>query len=272
MRKTTIFTSLFIVLTLTLTQLVGAEWKYSTVINQTDETLLIISSTHQGKTGAIPAGYRTVGYIRILAGQQKQLKSWANSPIYLQIRKGMDPIKPKSSTQTLSFWIHQSKAFTIVTKRPLNVPVLTGDFLYANRNRNEFVERDSFVAYTNGSTITVTNTWVDVDVESLTPNARVNIPDPSLRTAIEVKLGKDENAPISEADMLTLEVLTLDPLTLEIDIGIPSELRIADLSGLEFATNLRQLDLWDNNISDVSHLKNLVNLETLHLNNNSISE
>ena len=88
----------------------------------------------------------------------------------------------------------------------------------------------------------------------------VNIPDPNLRRAIASELGKDENAPISRKDMLTLISL------------ISFESQIADLTGLEFALNLQTLSPGVNSISDVSPLKGLVNLTHLDLRENAITD
>ena len=47
---------------------------------------------------------------------------------------------------------------------------------------------------------------------------------------------------------------------------------VSDLTGLEFATNLKTLDLSWNNISDISPLAKLVNLTSLDLSDNNISD
>ena len=47
---------------------------------------------------------------------------------------------------------------------------------------------------------------------------------------------------------------------------------IKDLTGLEYAVNLRNLSLSENNISSLEPLSNLTNLLTLYLNGNDISD
>ena len=74
------------------------------------------------------------------------------------------------------------------------------------------------------------------------PPQTVNIPDPYLRRAVEAALGKAAGAPITVADMETLTSL------------IARDANISNLTGLEHATNLTDLDLIGNSISDVSAL------------------
>ena len=77
-----------------------------------------------------------------------------------------------------------------------------------------------------------------IDLTALRPPT-VNIPDPNLRAAIEKALGKTSGAAITTADMATLT--TLDARGSD----------ISNLTGLEHATNLTELSLDDNNISDI---------------------
>ena len=88
-------------------------------------------------------------------------------------------------------------------------------------------------------------------------DGQVSIPDANLRAAIEAALGKARGAPITVADMETLNLLHA------------ADRGISNLTGLEFATNLKRLYLSENNISDISALSGLTNLRdlTLWLNN-----
>ena len=99
----------------------------------------------------------------------------------------------------------------------------------------------------------------------------VDIPDANLRAAIETALGKTSGAPISRAEMAGLTVLEAD------------NSNISDLTGLEFATGLTNLDLGrvyvsgegnvnSNDISDLSPLSGLTSLTGLNLQDNSISD
>ena len=100
---------------------------------------------------------------------------------------------------------------------------------------------------------------VDDQTERI-PGASVYIPDVNLRAAIVEALGKTPNALITVEDMATLERLGAQ------DKGI------SDLTGLEFATNLRTLDIGSNSISDLSPLAGLTNLGTINISNNGISD
>ena len=111
---------------------------------------------------------------------------------------------------------------------------------------------------------------VRVAVSSGGSTTNVDIPDANLRAVIADSLGKARNAPITQAEMASLTRLEAQ------DMGI------RDLTGLEFATNLTDLDLgpeWSsgllvnsNEISNLSPLEGLTNLTRLELTNNNISD
>ena len=111
----------------------------------------------------------------------------------------------------------------------------------------------------------------------------VDIPDPNLRAAVEIALGKAEGKLITPSGMATLTRLE------------KPEAGVHNLTGLEYATNLTYLDFWKSSvsdlspvaglthlthlgfaankaISDVSALVGLTNLTALFLNGNSISD
>ena len=88
----------------------------------------------------------------------------------------------------------------------------------------------------------------------------VDVPDPNLRAAIETTLGKASGTPITAAEMETLTFFRA------IDANI------SDLTGLEYATNLTYLFLWNNAISDLTPLSDLTNLQFLDLQGNSVSD
>ena len=95
----------------------------------------------------------------------------------------------------------------------------------------------------------------------LTATAQVvDIPDPNLRAVIENALGKVSGATITTADMATLTRLDAN------------EAGISDLTGLEGATNLRNLHLWRNSVSDLSSLAGLTKLTGLYLGGSSASD
>ena len=102
------------------------------------------------------------------------------------------------------------------------------------------------------------------------PAAVVAIPDTKLRAAIEAALGKASGAAITEAEIKTLTRLDAP------NAGI------SDLTGLEFAINLTRLNLGvvfvegqginSNEISNLSPLSGLTNLKELDLSANNITD
>ena len=92
------------------------------------------------------------------------------------------------------------------------------------------------------------------------PGAFVHIPDTNLRAAITEELGKSPNAPITVEEMERLDELRV------------SNRGIQDLTGLQFATNLRRLGLKDNQISNLSPIAGLIQLRDLWLENTLVSD
>ena len=92
------------------------------------------------------------------------------------------------------------------------------------------------------------------------PGTVVHIPDPNLRAAIAEALGKSPSTSITVEEMEGLE---------ELDARNRD---IRDLTGLQFATNVRRLDLWDNQVSDLSPIAGLIGLHVLRFSRNPISD
>ena len=92
------------------------------------------------------------------------------------------------------------------------------------------------------------------------PGAIVQIPDPNLRAAIAEELGKSPNVPITVQEMEGLGRL------------VALNKGIRDLTGLQFATNLKDLFLRDNQISNLSPIAGLIRLRILALTYNPISD
>ncbi|MEO0852903.1 MAG: leucine-rich repeat domain-containing protein, partial [Cyanobacteria bacterium J06648_11] len=89
----------------------------------------------------------------------------------------------------------------------------------------------------------------------------VTFADSALEAVVRSALGVPDSEPVTEADALTL--MTLDA----------SDSSITDLSGLEFFTNLSDLNLSDNAIADISPLVNNVGLgsgDVVNLENNPL--
>ncbi len=92
------------------------------------------------------------------------------------------------------------------------------------------------------------------------PGRVVQIPDVNLHAAIAEVLGKGSNTPITVREMEGLQRLYIN------------NRGIRDLTGLQFAINLRELNLDDNEISDLSPLAGLINLRDLRLHHNPLSD
>ena len=90
----------------------------------------------------------------------------------------------------------------------------------------------------------------------------VAIPDPHLRAAIAEALGKENAAIVS---ITAEEIATLEHL-------VANDRGIRDLTGLEFAKNLKYLELRSNSISDLSPLTGLTKLRILNFVDNLVSD
>ena len=104
-------------------------------------------------------------------------------------------------------------------------------------------------------------TWATflVDIASeLPPPEIVSIPDPKLAAAVRHELRLDASIPITRWVMKRLTTL-----------HAPKQ-QIKHLKGLEHATGLVRLDLWENQIQNVRPLSNLKQLQQLHLQANRI--
>ncbi len=93
-------------------------------------------------------------------------------------------------------------------------------------------------------------------VDSETP---VDIPDAALRNAVEAALGKVAGDPITRGEMASLQ-------------GELHTSGVRQLTGMEYAVNLRQLSLYDGAISDLTPLTGLTSLTDLELGGNSIDD
>ena len=91
------------------------------------------------------------------------------------------------------------------------------------------------------------------------------MPNANLRTVVREALGLPENTILRQEELLDLTVLNTADIIL--DVADP---KIDDLRGLEYATELIELYLDENAISDISSVAALTQLEVLSLNNNLI--
>ena len=89
----------------------------------------------------------------------------------------------------------------------------------------------------------------------------VDIKDNNLLKAINNQLGRGEVlSNVTVADMESLTILKAQ------------ERNISSIEGLEYAVNLREINLGSNKLINISSLSNLTNLKELHLSNNQISD
>ena len=81
----------------------------------------------------------------------------------------------------------------------------------------------------------------------------VHIPDSNLRAAVRDTLNLPDDTPVTRDAMLQLT-----------ELGVTDH-GIANLAGLEFATNLTRLRIGQNPITDLSPIAGLTKLETLYM-------
>ncbi len=128
---------------------------------------------------------------------------------------------------------------------------------------NGSMKRDAWRSNFNAMIYALDFPEAEVDSPSqpeVLPGTIVQIPDPNLYAAITEALGKSPNAPITVEEMEVLGRLKA------------RNKDIQDLTGLQFATNLRSLDLEENQISDVSPIAGLIELGALFLKRNPVSD
>ncbi len=112
--------------------------------------------------------------------------------------------------------------------------------------------------------------WEDLDGDGIGDNIDSNVDDiapfrdPALRAAVERALGKEPGAPITTEDLFGLTTLTAAP-------GLPAE-GVRDLTGLELAANLAELEMSFHQVADLSPLSGLNRLAVLHLTANEVAD
>ncbi|SFU45553.1 Carbohydrate binding module 27 [Clostridium sp. DSM 8431] len=101
---------------------------------------------------------------------------------------------------------------------------------------------------------------IKVVKDSLVDTNTVTVKDANLKSAICKLLNKSVTDTLTKADMA--KVKNLDA----------KNLGITSLEGLEYATNLRDLDVTGNSITDVTPITSLMSLKYLSLDNNSVTD
>ena len=104
-------------------------------------------------------------------------------------------------------------------------------------------------------------------IDDIPPEPVVTFPDANLASKVRQAINLPAGAAISEAQLATLIVLDVSASP---DVA-PQE-KISDLTGLEHATQLTEINLQFNQIKDISPLAGLTQLTRLVLNDNQITD
>ena len=109
-----------------------------------------------------------------------------------------------------------------------------------------------------------TSVGVPIDTAFLLPDTApeiISIPDMKLAAAVRKSLRLAEESPITNHDMLNL-----------VSLRSSNSSQITDLTGLEYALNLKRLPLGNNQIVDLTPLSELKYIRYLHLGRNQITD
>lgn len=99
---------------------------------------------------------------------------------------------------------------------------------------------------------------VDAGVLSNWYSSEINVPDEALKKALQTA---------SKTDKLTVEAMFSLPTSLDL-----TGMNIKNLTGLEYAINVTDLDISDNEVESLEPIRNLYNLKTLNYSHNNVSE
>ncbi len=104
---------------------------------------------------------------------------------------------------------------------------------------------------------------------SADPDDPITMPDVNLRACVNEALGPDRDADdaVTEGEALSLDELFCGDF---LEPGTEDHLRIVSLAGIEYFTNLKEVNLASNSIQVLSPLEDLANLEVLFLNDNQL--
>ncbi len=104
-----------------------------------------------------------------------------------------------------------------------------------------------------------------IDIISLVPDSEpISVPDATLAAVLRKELGLALESPITKLDMLGLVTLHINPSA--------ETSGITDLTGLQYATNLKNVYMWDNQIVDLTPLAGLKRLTQLEIVKSKISD
>ena len=142
MQKTITRISLLVILTLTLTQLAKAVWNDYEFTNESSKDAYVAFSTLRPADAQrnIPAGWRTVGWYRIRAGESHTFYAQDENPIYYIIYHNGRFISP-DNVQKFNILKH-NKAFVLVNEFPTDA--LLSNIKYSSRNIDTFTRDTGF--------------------------------------------------------------------------------------------------------------------------------
>ncbi len=108
----------------------------------------------------------------------------------------------------------------------------------------------------NNQNTAATSQTVTITLPETTPDPATWMPDANLRAGVRSALGIASDANFSKDDLSTLTSLHV------------AQSQVADLTGLEYATNLTSLVAWGNQISSLTPLTNLTKLTEIRIGDN----
>ena len=162
MRKTILTTSLFVILTLSLTQLATSQWKDNVFTNQTSGNLFVAFTTYRPASDGIPLGWRTTAWYLIEAGETHTFQAFADNPIYYLILNSTasGSLLPENA-KTYRGWMYRS-AFKIVSEDEPDTLTPAADLLFKEpRNpAHSITENSNYFKSANTGAVTVTSTGV----------------------------------------------------------------------------------------------------------------
>ena len=148
MSRKIFFLFIFLTLTLTLTQFATADYRITN--GSTTQNAWVIYSVFKPASSGWPEGWRTTGWYQITPGGTRNLRvPEDNTWVYIHVHRGGKEIKPidHETKDAYPFWIHPSKAFTVVE-------TTEGDFLKSNHGKWS-LERADLYEYRNGGSHTI---------------------------------------------------------------------------------------------------------------------
>ena len=169
MRKTILTTSLFVILTLSLTQLATSQWKDNVFTNQSAENVYVAFTTYRPASDNIPLGWRTTAWYLIEAGETHTFQAFADNPIYYLILNATasGTLLPDDA-KTYRGWMYRS-AFKIVSEDEPDTLTPAADLLFKEpRNpAHSITENSNYFKSANTGAVTVTSTGVTAPLAEL---------------------------------------------------------------------------------------------------------